>query len=224
MLHLRRICLFLILPLLVACGKAQDQNAHQAVPSFQAGKDYQIISTSDIIPVAEPKQQVHVVEFFSYACPGCYRLEPQLEAWLAKQSNDVIFERVPVVFRPDWQNLARMYYIAQMLGVEKALTPEIFKAIHAQNKDLTNADAQKQFFKAHGVSEKDFDSMAAFSPGIDAQLVRSDTLMSNYKIVAAPTLVIDQRFKLNPAMTNGEPQRFFQVLDYLIQKVRKGEN
>ena len=110
-----------------------------------------------------------------------------------------------------------------MLGVEKELTPAIFKAIHVEGQDLSNPKLQEEFFIKQGLKQHEFESIAGFSPGIDAQLLRSDTLMQKDKILAAPTLVIDNRFKVDPNMVGGDPIRFLQVADYLIEKVRKGD-
>lgn len=219
-----RSLLFLALSIiLTSCGKMNNNSKTFQPTSFKAGKDYEVISTSEIIPKVTPKAQVRVVEFFSYACPACYHFEATLDKWLANKPNYVKFERVPIVFQPSWRSLARAYYIAQMLGVEKELTPAIFKAIHVEGQDLSNPKLQEEFFIKHGVKQHEFESIASFSPGIDAQLLRSDTLMQEDKILAAPTLVIDNRYKVDPSMIGGDPTRFLQVTDYLIEKVRKGD-
>ncbi|MCH9636749.1 MAG: thiol:disulfide interchange protein DsbA/DsbL [Gammaproteobacteria bacterium] len=227
MLTLRlRSLLFLALSIiLTSCGKMNNSSKTPPPMSFKAGKDYEVISTSEIIPKLTPKTQVRVVEFFSYACSACYHFEPTLDKWLAKKPEYVKFERVPIVFQPSWRSLARAYYIAKMLGVEKKLTPAIFKAIHVEGQDLSNPKLQEEFFIKHGVKQHEFESIASFSPGIDAQLLRSDTLMQEDKILAAPTLVIDNRYKVDPSMAGigGDPMRFLQVTDYLIEKVRKGD-
>jgi thiol:disulfide interchange protein DsbA len=219
-----RSLLFLALSIiLTSCGKMNNSSKTVTPTAFKAGKDYELISTSEIIPKLTPKTQVQVLEFFSYACPACYHFEPTLDKWLAKKPSYVKFERVPIVFQPSWRSLARAYYIAQMLGVEKKLTPAIFKAIHVERQDLSNPKLQEEFFIKHGVKQHEFESMASFSPGIDAQLLRSDTFMQKDKILAAPTLVIDNRYKVDPSMIGGDPVRFLQVTDYLIEKVRKGD-
>lgn len=210
--------------ILVACGKTDNHLKTVAPITFQAGKDYEVISTLDIIPKSSPKTEVQVTEFFSYACPACYHFEPILESWLAKKPAYVKFARVPIVFQPAWRSLARAYYIAQMLGVEKELTPAIFKAIHVQGIDLSDPKLQEEFFIKHGITKSKFESIASFLPGIDAQLLRSDTLMQKDKILAAPALVIDNRYKVDPSMiAGGDPIRFLQVVDYLIEKARKGD-
>jgi thiol:disulfide interchange protein DsbA len=219
-----RTLLFLALSIgLTACGKMNNNPKSTSPTNFKVGKDYEVVSASEIIPKPTPKAQVRVVEFFSYACSACYHFEPTLDKWLAKKPAYVKFERVPIVFQPSWRNLARAYYIAQMLGVEKELTPAIFKAIHVEGQDLSNPKLQEEFFLKQGVKKNEFETIASFSPGIDAQLLRSDTLMQEDKILAAPTLVIDNRYKVDPSMIAGDPTRFLQVTDYLIEKVRKGE-
>ncbi len=210
--------------LLVACGKMNNNTKTVLPTDFKVGKDYQTISHSQIIPKSGPKEVVEVKEFFNYACPACYHFDPILEKWLAKKPAYVKFERIPIIFQPSWRSLAAAYYIAKMLGVEKQMTPAIFKAIHVEGQDLSNPKLQEAFFIKHGVTQQEFESMASFSPGIDAQLLRSDTLMRDYQIMAAPTLVVDDRYKVDPSLVGGDPARFLQVVDYLIEKVRKGED
>lgn len=222
-LGLRSLMFLALSIILTSCGKMDNSSKTSQSLSFKAGKDYEIISSSEIIPKLTSQTQVRVVEFFSYACPACYHFEPILNKWLAIQPSYVKFERVPIVFQPSWRSLARAYYIAQMLGVEKQLTPAIFKAIHVEGQDLSNPKLQEEFFIKHGVKQHEFESISSFSPGIDAQLLRSDTLMQEDKILAAPTLVIDNRYKVDPSMIGGDPKRFLQVTDYLIEKVRKGD-
>lgn len=209
---------------LAACGKINNEHKAPSSTNFQAGKDYQLISHSQITPQSGPKTVVEVKEFFSYACPACYHFEPTLEKWLAQKPSYVKFERIPIIFQPSWKSLARAYYIAKMLGVEKQLTPAIFKAIHVDGQDLSDPKLQETFFIKEGVKKHEFESMASFSPGIDAQILRSDTLMQEDQILAAPTLVVDNRYKVDPSLVGGNPERFLQVTDYLIEKVRKGEN
>lgn len=222
-LTFRSLGLLVVAILLVACGKMKHDNK---VPptNFRAGKDYQVISNSQIIPNMAPKATVEVKEFFSYACPACYHFEPVLEKWLAQKPVYVKFERIPIIFQPGWRSLARAYYIAQMLGIEKQLTPAIFKAIHVEGQDLSDPKLQEDFFIKQGVKQQVFESMASFSPGIDAQLLRSNTLMQDDQILAAPTLVIDNRYKVDPSLVGGDPIRFLQVVDFLIEKVRKGDD
>ncbi|WP_010597856.1 thiol:disulfide interchange protein DsbA/DsbL [Rickettsiella massiliensis] len=100
--------------------------------------------------------------FFNYACPACYHFEPSLEKWLANKPVYVQFERIPIIFNESWRSLARAFYIAKMLGVEKKLTPQLFKAIHEEKRDLSDPQQQKDFFIEQGVKPSDYESIASF--------------------------------------------------------------
>jgi thiol:disulfide interchange protein DsbA len=211
---LRCLWVLLLCPMLAFANE-------KSVAPFQAGTDYQVLPVASDMPAS--KNKVSVVEFFSFGCPACFHFEPTLEAWLAKQPADVSFDRVPVVFESGWDVLARGYYTAKNLGEAKKLAPAIFKAQHVQGLDLSDPKILKQFFVAHGVSAKDFDSTYQFSPGIDAQLMRGDNLMRYYHIAQIPTLVINGKYITSPAMAGSIP-RLLQVADYLIAQERAGIN
>jgi thiol:disulfide interchange protein DsbA len=194
--------------------------ANKGVPPFQAGQDYQV--TPAVAATSEVSAgKIQMIEFFSYGCPACYHFEPALEAWLKKKPKDVVFERVPVTFEPGWDKLARVYYTAKNLGVAEKLAPAIFASIQKQRLDFTNEAVLTQFFVAHGVSKQDFASMYHFSPGIDAQMMRGDNLMKTYQIFQVPTVLINGKYKTNPAMAGGRNERFLQIIDYLIAKERQ---
>ena len=74
------------------------------------GKDYQVVGEPP-----EKAQKVSVIEFFSYGCPWCYQLEKPLQAWVKKNKQRIQFERVPVVFHPEWEIYAKAYYTLQVL-------------------------------------------------------------------------------------------------------------
>ncbi len=217
MVKVLRYCLWLIamLPMVVW---AATNNA--ASSTFVEGKDYKIIQSATAPASPLPKDKIQVIEFFNYGCPACNHFEPTLEQWLATKPKDVAFERVPVVFHPQWDILARAYYVAKDLGVESKITPAIFKAIHQQGQDLSTADALAKFFAQYGVKEQDFNSALHFSPGIDAQMMRGDNLMGVYQAFEVPTLVINGKYSANLGLA-GSPQRFVQIVNYLIAKARQ---
>lgn len=218
-----RIVLWLIVVLpIVACGAKPKNESATAVSAtaFQAGKDYEIIDSSLQVPT--PKSRVYVTEFFSYGCPACNHFEPALDAWLAKKPKYVVFERVPVVFEPNWDILARAYYTARTLGVAEKLSPLIFKAIHQDGQSLDTEAALADFFAKNGVSKKAFDDTFNFSPGIDAQMLNTNNLMRKFRIMEVPTIVIESKYKVTPRMTNGDSERMLQIVNYLVEKEKTG--
>ena len=62
-------------------------------------------------------EKVEVIEFFSYACPHCFAMQPHVEKWAAELPKDVAFTRVPVSFgRREWGQLSRAYYALEATG------------------------------------------------------------------------------------------------------------
>lgn len=203
--------------MLVACS------APPAKASFQAGTDFQVLPQTATNQVSPPNNKITVIEFFSYGCPWCYHLEPQVETWLSNKPKDVQFERVPVVFEQGWDTLAKIYYTAKALNVANKLMMPIFTALQDQNKNLTDNAVLYQFVKDQGVNQQDFESAYNFSPGIDAQMMRGDNLIKQYGIFAVPTFVINGKYVTNMAMAGGDTKRLIDIVNYLINKEQRGE-
>lgn len=215
----RVLVIILFLPIL-ACSTPP------ANAAFQAGKDYQVIPSSlnNSASSTSGNKKIIVMEFFSYGCPWCYRVEPSLETWLAHKSQGVEFDRVPVVFEQGWDTLAKIYYTSKTLGVSEKLILPLFKAIQDDGQNLTEINLLKQFFAEHGVSQQDFDSAYNFSPGIEAQMMRGDKLMRDYAVYAIPAFVIDGKYMTNMGMANGDTKRLLKIVDFLIAKEKAGAN
>lgn len=210
---LSRLC---ILFLLFLWGQTAFASQTEA---FTAGKEYQVITAS--IPAtltANPKPgKIQVLEFFSYGCPACNRLEPYLEKWLHNIS-DVSFERVPVIFENGWQTYAKAYYTAQALGINNKITPALFDAIHKQGLDLSSSASMQQFFQQQGINQKDFESAFNYSPTITWEVKQGNTLMQAYQVLEIPTFVIAGKYKTNIAMVNGNDAELMKVVSFLVKK------
>lgn len=216
MLKLVLRCLLVSFLFSLAACSAPTANA-----SFQEGREYQVIPSASTDTT--PRNKVTVIEFFSYGCPWCYRLEPALENWLAHKARDVEFERIPVTFEPGWDVLAKVFYTTKSLGLaEKFMTPT-FAAVQDQGLDLTNVDTTEQYFVNHGVSKQDFESTYNFSLGIDAQVQRGDKIIKQYGIIAVPAFVIDGKYLTNMGMAGGDNKRLLQIVNYLIAKEKPGD-
>lgn len=168
-------------------------------------------------PTTDP-QKIEVVELFSYACPHCFHFEPMLHEWVAAQSKDVVFVRIPAVFRPSWEPLARAYYAAEMLGVLDKVHMPLFKAIHEQKQSFETEDALAKFFVAQGVDEKQFrDSYKSF--GVAAKLNRGKQMLQRYGVSGVPTLVINGKYRTS-ANEAGSHEGMINVAGKLIAQER----
>jgi protein dithiol oxidoreductase (disulfide-forming) len=209
---LRYVWLLLFFPIAALAANANST-------PFQQGKDYKLVP---VVAGAKSlsKNKVTVIEFFSFGCPACFHFEPSLEAWLEHKPDYVQFDRIPVIYEPGWDVLARGYYTAKNLGVAERLAPKFFAALQKQGQDLTNPATMEQFFINNGVSKSDFENTFNFSPGMDGQIVHGDNLMRLYKIFQVPTVVINGKYQVNPALTDGSAKRMIQIMDYLIEQER----
>ncbi|KTD32599.1 thiol:disulfide interchange protein DsbA/DsbL [Legionella israelensis] len=179
--------------------------------TFIAGKDYQVISSH-----GGKRAQPEVVEFFSYGCPWCYRIEKPLNEWLKSEGKKVAFKRVPVVFNKEWENYAKAYYTAQALSMTDKLTPLLFKAIQ-EERHLSTRQKMIDFFVKHGVNPQVAQSAFEHSPSIDLHVKNATQLMAQYQINAVPAFVIDKRYKTDLQMAKS-PERLFLILNYLLHK------
>ncbi|KTD52917.1 thiol:disulfide interchange protein DsbA/DsbL [Legionella quateirensis] len=197
------ICILLLLPAMALAAE------------FVEGKDYQLVSN--------PQQSVNkgktpvITEFFSYGCPWCYKIDPSVNEWASKMGANVQLDRVPVVFKPDWELYAKAYYTAKTLALSEKLSPQLFKAIQEEKKPLSSKQSMIDFFVAHGVDKEIAKSAFENSPTIDMRVQNGMTLMAGYQINAVPAFVINNKYKTDLQMA-GSQERLFQILDYLVRK------
>jgi thiol:disulfide interchange protein DsbA len=185
------------------------------------GKDYRLISPAQ--PTTSGAK-VEVIEFFYYGCPGCNGLQPSLRAWLKKKPADVEFRRAPAVFQDAWLPLTTAYHAFDAMGVVDKLHYEIFSAIHEQKtleiKGLLRD--QKPLFDwvaKQGVDRQKFvDVYNSF--GVRSRTNRSIELPGHYHVDSTPTLVVDGKYLMTPAMA-GSYERYFDALDQVIAMARK---
>ena len=166
----------------------------------------------------ETGKNIEVIEFFSYGCPHCGELEPLLQAWLKSKPADVTFRRIPVMFQPRWENLAKAYYVLEALNEEK-LSPEIFVAIHARNAPLWNEKDFLDWIATKGVDRKKAEELFN-SFGIVGKVNRAKQLAQSYQIQSVPTIIVDGKYATGPEKLPGGHAGVPPTIDALVQKAR----
>jgi len=166
----------------------------------------------------ETGKNIEVIEFFSYGCPHCGELEPLLQAWLKSKPADVTFRRIPVMFQPRWENLAKAYYVLEALNEEK-LSPEIFVAIHARNAPLWNEKDFLDWIATKGVDRKKAEELFN-SFGIVGKVNRAKQLAQSYQIQSVPTIIVDGKYATGPEKVPGGHAGIPPAIDALVQKAR----
>jgi thiol:disulfide interchange protein DsbA len=199
------------LPATLAFGPARAQGV-------TAGKEYVVVSPP--LP-PESSKKVEVIEFFSYACPYCFSLEPAIEPWIKGLPPYVMFHRVPVVYHEPWFAPAKLYYTLEILGENARLDQLIFDTMHKEHRDLTHEDQIATFLETQGIPQKKFSEIFnSFS--VESKMLRGKQLQKSYKIDQVPELAVDGLYVTSSSMTDpSQPASVLPVVDYLVETVRK---
>jgi protein dithiol oxidoreductase (disulfide-forming) len=193
---------------------------------WQEGVNYTRIVPAQ--PTAVPAGQVEVLEFFWYACPHCYAIDPLVESWKKTKPAYINFSRVHVTWSEGHRSLARLYYTLESLGKLDQLHSEIFKEIHVNGNSLVASDAndmagserlQAAFVKRFGISGEDF-KKAYHSFSVETALQRADLLVQRYRIDGVPTFVINGKF-IADVRTAGSPERLISLVGDLAANEHK---
>lgn len=182
---------------------------------FVAGKDYEVLSK-------KPSQNrggraVEVMEFFSYGCPWCYKIEPSLQRWVKQRGDHLRLHKIPVVFNKDWALYAKAYYAAKAVSLDSRLNPALFRAILVDKQPLNNQKVMINFLSKNGMELSVAESVFNHSTSIDMQLAHSQSLMMRYRINAVPAFIVNSQFKTDLQMAK-TPERLFKILDYLLNQ------
>jgi thiol:disulfide interchange protein DsbA len=193
---------------------------------WQEGVNYKRLLPAQ--PTEVPAGQVEVLEFFWYACPHCYAIDPGVEAWLKTKPAYISFSRVPVMWNEGHRSLARLFYTLQTLGKLDQLHGEVFKEIHVHGDPLVAPDPndaagsehmQAVFARKFGISEADF-TKAYHSFAVETALQRADELGQRYRIDGVPTFVVNGKF-ISDVGTAGSPERLLTLVGDLAAQEHK---
>jgi thiol:disulfide interchange protein DsbA len=188
------------------------------VSKWVAGTNYKVLSPAQ--PTDASPGKVEVIEFFWYACPHCYVLDPYIESWRKLKAAYVEFVRMPIMWGEVHRAHARLFYTLQALGKLDELHAKVFEQIHSQqdplyvagNEQATLQD-QLRFAKANGISESDF--LAAYNSfGVQNNLRKADDLARRDRIDGVPSIVINGKYESDVGMAAG-PDNLIQLTNDL---------
>lgn len=198
----------------VVCGSALAQPKTLAPGEIEAGKHYQQLSPAQ--PTGAASGKVEVAEFFMFGCPGCYALEPHLQAWLAKKPDYVSFIRIPAQWNSVAELHARAFYTAEALGKLGEIDGPFFEEFHAKGNHLDTEDKLAELFGRFGVDAAKFKS-TFYSFEIETKLKRALELVERYKIRSTPTVVVNGKYLTTGSMA-GTYDGWFTIINELAQR------
>ena len=191
--------------------------------TYQTGGNSEIIEGRDYTLLEKPRrirgEKIEVIEFFSYACVHCYRLEPILKDWLSNQQDKIEFVQIPAVMNEYWKVLGKHYFTLQRLGKLDSHHMDIFNAIHSSGKIF---DSEKRLFDFIKTTAIEFDSYEKTFRSIEVQsdLQKANQMAKRLKIAAVPTLVVQGKYLVKTGRDIGL-MRAKQVVEFLIDKELK---
>lgn len=165
-------------------------------------KDYVVLKNP---PTYEniPQGKVEVIEFFSYGCSYCYKLEPELLAWLTEQSPNVTFKRIAIPRKGKWFAYARLYYALGLIpSKEQArITPLIYNAIHEQKLNLEDDNELLDWAASENV---DREQLAKYyqSVDVDKSIAQAFELAKSYELQYVPTIIVNNKYQLQLDSSN----------------------
>jgi protein dithiol oxidoreductase (disulfide-forming) len=169
------------------------------------------------VPV-ETGKKIEVIEFFSYGCPHCAELEPHLQDWYKALPADVSFRRIPVMFQPQWVDLAKVYYTIEGMGEDMKLSPEVFSALHGKRLALWEPAKFFDWAATKGLDRKKVEDLYnSFS--MSGRVSRAKQLAQAYNIQEVPTIVVDGKFITGPTRA-GSHAATPAVINELVAKAR----
>jgi len=183
--------------------------------AFMEGLDYKLLSSPQ---PTESKGKVEVTEFFWYGCPHCYDLEPEIQAWVKRQKNDVVFKRVPIAFRDDLLPHSQIFYALEAMGKETEYSPKVMKAIHVDRKQMLKEDEIISWATSAGLDATAF-TTAYKSFSVQTKAKTANATGSAYRVNGVPTIFVQGKYETSPSIA-GTKARAIETLDFLVSKAR----
>ncbi|MEZ5661537.1 MAG: thiol:disulfide interchange protein DsbA/DsbL [Burkholderiaceae bacterium] len=185
-----------------------------AADSLVAGKDYTVYDPP--IRTEAPAGKIEVLEFFWYACPHCYSLEPVITDWASRLPADVDFRRVHVAFRGDQHQ--HIYYTLLAMGKTAEFDGKVFEAIHKQRKRMYDEGEIFDWAAENGLDRAAFEG-AWNSFGVRTQMNKAKQMITAYHVEGVPMMTVNGKYKTAPSMA-GSNGRALEIIDALVARER----
>ncbi|WP_078083488.1 thiol:disulfide interchange protein DsbA/DsbL [Microbulbifer mangrovi] len=217
------VALFTMLLSLAAC--AQDTPG-----KFKAGEYYEVLPQA---VAQDDDSKIEVTELFWYGCGHCYHFEGPLKKWQKTMPADVALKKIPAIWQPVMEVHARMFYVADAMGVLDKVHDPIFGAIAQQRKMFADRNGREwtpdegaiaAMFSNNGADgDKAVKLLNSFA--INSKIKQGQAKQRAYKLSGTPEMVVAGKYRVSTSLpgfkgkSNGQ-QLMLEVVDYLVEKER----
>ncbi len=188
------------------------QNA-MAQMKYLQGRDYEVLKAP--LPLQKSGQK-EVLEFFSYACPHCADLNPELVKWeKERKPADVDFYQMPAL-GGSWTFVGRVKFTAEKLGLGEEFDETYFDLIHKerQRKYMGDEDAAFDLLAEKAKVSTDEVKKAWNSLSVKSKMQKSNQFWQQSGVTGVPTLIVNGKYAVS--MSAGGAERLFDVVEFLL--------
>ncbi|MBS9781449.1 MAG: thiol:disulfide interchange protein DsbA/DsbL [Gammaproteobacteria bacterium] len=180
---------------------------------YLQGRDYEVLK--DPLPLQKSGHK-EVLEFFSYACPHCADLNPEVVKWeKERKPEDVDFYQMPAL-GGSWTFVGRVKFTADKLGLNEEFDKTYFDLIHKerQRKYMGDEDAAFALLSEKAKVSIDDVKKAWNSLSVKNQMQKSNKLWQQSGITGVPTIIVNGKYVVR--MSEGGTERLFDVIEFLL--------
>jgi len=189
-----------------------------AEDKFEQGIDYELMHNDPSSYELNKIDKILVIEAFWYGCPHCFVFEEFLSDWKNKDSKDVNFINMPVVFNKPWLLHARAFYTMHALDNFHVLHKNFFYAYHEQQRTFLSMESIMKFFDSQGVDTKKARKIFS-SENVSKKVQEANYMLETYKIDSVPAVIINDKYKISGRMAKTYA-RMIKISDYIIELER----
>jgi thiol:disulfide interchange protein DsbA len=212
---------FNVIPAFVLASFLLLSSAFVSAADFIKGTHYNELS----IPIHSNLNSVKdVSEFFSFYCPGCYRLEPVIGALKVQLPDNVALTKNHIEGMPGRdvtieKSLSKAILAAKFLNIEEEITAAIFKYIHVSRANFSTKQDIKNIFLLQGIDGQRFDEVFdSFSVQTGVSKMNKETeILRKQGITSVPTVIVNGKYKVETSAIESKEQYIALVL-YLLNR------
>lgn len=182
---------------------------------FEEGEHYQRIES----PTSTPEDRVEVIEAFAYPCPACRRFLPHITTWESDMPDYVSFSRLPVGLQPGWDQFAKAYYTAEVMGIVSENHEAMFHALHDEQRQFGSFEDIAEVYAEQGVSKESFLNTAE-SFAVDSRMRQNQNDVRRFGVRSTPTVIVQGKWRLTPKGFDSY-QQVIEAVDYLVEREAK---
>ena len=160
--------------------------------------------------------KIEVIELFSYSCPHCFNLDPQVKLWKETLADNVTFTYVPAIFRDSWMQFARVFYAAEATGDLEQLHPLLFNAIHVEKRRLQTEEQLLDFVEEQGIDRDSF-AKTMKSMSVVSKVKKALLLSQTSGVTGVPSMIVNGQYRTDAPLAGGMTE-MLETVDFLIQK------